>query len=1306
MRTRDRVLAGLIVACGWCASLQAEALQVGRFFTDRMVMQRDKPTVIRGSANAGAAVTVAFAGQEKTAVADGAGAWSVALDPLPASLEPRAMTVRAGGETVTLSDLLVGDVFLVALQTGIDISLGRTPEGRAAAASHAPTPRFRAVSIQTLPAGHPRSDLPAAATRGWQTVGRETALRMSATAYHLGRGLTRELDVPVGIVDLNLGPAFAIGWLSREALLETERLYGRRDVARQVRRFENLVELADQGEPMPDREAVTAEVLLSYAIFPAGGYNAVLHPLRGLALKAALVQLGNDYPHAIYDELERSGTHLDRNELNRAYVQTYDIRKDGFRMAPVTVPRIPRVWRDVFGDDELPFGLILPPASDLGTLAEYHREMRELHRLTAEENPAVGLILPGMENIPFSAQPRDGAVLAERSLQWVRGAVYGLPDVSPTGPVFDRLEANYNEATIHFKAGTAIGLQARDGALAHFEAAGVEGGYSPVAAVIEGETVRIRSDVLGRIVHVRYNWNQRPEQGLVNAAGLPAIPFRSQTAPFLWLPRHADDDLPMEYTTPANEWEPSEVALISGHLKTHGYDNFTGWIGPVGIRTGPFGPNMGVREVKPGSPAEGRILVGDMIYSANGTMVGDRAWEVMAAALTESETREAGGRLVIGLRRGGRNLDVELTLPVMGSYSATAPYDCPKTERIIANLENWVVANGAGAGFLNNDALFMLATGNPELQGFVRRIVYGITEKRDPTADIDPTRAGRSWHNSAEAILLGEYFLATGDRHVLPYLKHAGDRLAATQQPGGGWRHNFPGGASYGLIPNAGLPGVMGMHFAKQAGVDIDMEGYHRAVHFYRDQQAETGFMIYGIGVRRPVPAPIDPAAMAAGRLSTFNGGLSAAGILMKLTDNHRAAHLCSFISAHAWNNTFDGHGGNFWNNFWTPLGAHAHGREAFITFWRYHRWYRESNRMFDGGLIQHENGRTGAGTGIALVAPRARLQIVGAPPPPFAADAPALLAPALAAYGAREYERSATLAGELLAGGSIGVSERPTVEALVRQAREIQASISADLARMDRWVDAGDPASARSFLGQLKGVMHPADERLAAIEQRIATARQGVPTVVVRQAEDGEGDELITATAMAAAEASADDEQVAAEPQVPRDWVCLVTEVETGRSKGGAGKVPAETANPWRMRVVEHLSQAPQGWTQPDFDDASWWTTHLPISWRMYHTVLLRTTFTVENKAAFDGLRFRAWLFRQQGVEIYLNGNLIGRINNIDGKTGNVEGDFLDSAVKYLRDGENTLAVTTRHNWRWGMLFMNVYNDGFGFRIDARKTL
>jgi hypothetical protein len=103
-----------------------------------------------------------------------------------------------------------------------------------------------------------------------------------------------------------------------------------------------------------------------------------------------------------------------------------------------------------------------------------------------------------------------------------------------------------------------------------------------------------------------------------------------------------------------------------------------------------------------------------------------------------------------------------------------------------------------------------------------------------------------------------------------------------------------------------------------------------------------------------------------------------------------------------------------------------------------------------------------------------------------------------------------------------------------------------------------------------------------------------------------------------------------------------------------------------------------------------------------MYHTALLRTRFTIENKNKFDALRLYSWPQWQQEIELYLNGALIAKING-GADTSNIAQELKASALKQLKNGENTLAIKTRHNWRWGSGGLAVYNNGFDFNLDAR---
>lgn len=1347
----------IILLAALPAALLGADLSLNRSFSDQMVLQRDKPIVVRGTADAGKVVSVHFASRTGSAKANEEGAWRVALEALPAERTPQKLTVSSGGQTITLKDILVGDVFLHARQSMIDLSLGRDEAGRKLAASRKADPMLRTLHIRMIPTDAPRQDLAAEATSGWSIVEAESALKMTASAYHLGHELARETGVPIGIIDLEMGSAYPRSWLSRKALMETHKYYMNQDgepeqkVAMKVEQLEQLLEAERKGEAIPrGKDGGPRKNLLKHPLFPYAGYRGTLLPLAETALKAVVLQLGNDYPYMFYQSLLESDDPYNSEALSIAYARTYDLRKWGFRQESKVVPRVTAEWRKLFGDSELPFGLIVPPGSELNTLGQHHREMRELQRLATEDDPHADIIIPGTEHIPFSGQPADDLLLASRCASWIQGAVYKKPDTAPTGPMFDRMEASFNEATIHYNPGTASGLKATGNALDYFEVAGVTGDYRPAKAKIDGDVIRLTSDSVTRITRVRYNWNSRPDQQLVNQAGLPALPFRSERAAHEWKLLHEENDLPMEYSTPANQWPDNDVTLINVALEGVGYDNFTGWIGPAGFKAGPFGPNMGVREIIPGSPADGKLRLDDVIYSANGRMLGEKPWEVMAAAITEAETREGGGRLVLGVRRGLDNIDLELKLEVMGSYSPTAPFDCPKTEKIVKGVEAWTLERGGtvkmnkkyrnNRDFLYSDSIFLLATGRPEHLGYVRRAVYEILENEIKPGPLDGRLVGKSWFNSAEAFFLGEYYLATGDRKVLAHLKYACDKLTASQQPEGGWRHNYPGGFNYGYIPTAGLPGVMGMHFAKLAGCEIDLESYKLGLHHFKRHRAETAQIIYGKGqVPRPIPKPIDPEALTNGTLDSYNGAVSAAGILMRFIDDYRSAHFCSLISTYAFNQTHHGHGGNFWNNFWTPLGAHQHSKEAYIHFWKNHRWYRELSRMYDGSLIG--GGRPTAGYGVALVAPRRRIQIVGAPPSPFTVDAPPALRPALEAYRNKDYAGCQTIVRELIEQSAVTIENLPTAEYLARAAADAAASIEADLARMAALIDAGDPATARSFLPGLEGVMAEDDERLTAMRQRLeplaqlaksgkrsnadgptgsgnpdldlARIRQlidagqreaAIAYIKAQQAAAGGHDPRLQALKKKAAQANPET-QTELPAELQRQWACLIMQDNRGRNDGaprGAVATAPDAPNLWKLRVVESIRQAPEAWSEAVFDDSDWHSITLPNSWRLYHTALLRTHFEVEDKEQFDALRLHSWVLRQQGVAIYLNGELIAKINGA-GKTGHIAKVLKSSALQHLKNGRNTLAIKTRQNWRWGRMFMDVYNDGFDFNLDAR---
>ena len=113
-----------------------------------MVVQRDRPIPVWGTADPGEGVTVTFADQTKATTADAEGAWRVELDALPASAWGRAMTIAAGDATRVLTDVLVGEVWVCAGQSNMWWPLRSSVGGDAAAARVAASHTLRLLDPQ------------------------------------------------------------------------------------------------------------------------------------------------------------------------------------------------------------------------------------------------------------------------------------------------------------------------------------------------------------------------------------------------------------------------------------------------------------------------------------------------------------------------------------------------------------------------------------------------------------------------------------------------------------------------------------------------------------------------------------------------------------------------------------------------------------------------------------------------------------------------------------------------------------------------------------------------------------------------------------------------------------------------------------------------------------------------------------------------------------------------------------------------------------------------------------------------------
>ncbi len=338
------------------------------------------------------------------------------------------------------------------------------------------------------------------------------------------------------------------------------------------------------------------------------------------------------------------------------------------------------------------------------------------------------------------------------------------------------------------------------------------------------------------------------------------------------------------------------------------------------------------------SPADGVLSAGDVIVGVEGTVFDGDARVLFAKAVTAAEAEKGALRL---LRWSAGKVDaVELKLPVLGSYGATAPYACAKSKRIfelgcaslakrMGDEKNYTKRLDPIPRALN--ALALLASGNEDYLPLVKRETEwaaGFT-----------TDGYLSWYYGYAMALVAEYTMATGDQSFVPGLKRLALETARGQSGVGTWGHRFaqPGGnlGGYGAMNAPGLPLTIGMVLAREAGVsepDLD-RAITKAASFLR-WFVHKGAVPYGDHL--PFPAHED------------NGKCSAAAVLFDLLGDREAATFFGKMATAAYSERERGHTGNYFNILWAVQGVARGGPLATGAYLREQSWYYDLARAWD----------------------------------------------------------------------------------------------------------------------------------------------------------------------------------------------------------------------------------------------------------------------------------------------------------------------------------------------------------------------
>ena len=483
------------------SSIVARAdVRLPKIFSDHMVVQRDRAAPIWGWANPGERIVVRFAGQRVRAVADLAGNWSVALQPLQASAKPRKLIV-SGENRIVLHDVLVGDVWLASGQSNMVYAMGGlwgrnpppVPQSPGSKPVVWPPPAERMIQDRQSPQCPTvrlnrqmwlqfiLPNLPAPVSPGWQLCSPETLFEFSAVAYYFAKNLQDVLHVPIGVIESAVGGTRIEAWTPQSAYAESPAFRNDPDLAK------GLID----GEP-------------------AGRlYNPWIEPLQPFAIKGVIWYQGES--NVVIDDL-RYGAKM--NLLISS-------------------------WRNAWHDDDLPFYFVQlapfaysdlkksPAASQNLTDETLPEVWQQQVDVLMDPNTGMALTIDLVEDV-HDIHPPDKWDVGHRLALLALEKTYRVGNIVSQGPQFKSMETLSNQVSITFENLNG-GLLSLDGKpLTGFSIAGADGRFVPAQAVIQGDKVLVSSSLIEHPAAVRFAWNEAAKTNLGNQAGLPATPFKTQ----------------------------------------------------------------------------------------------------------------------------------------------------------------------------------------------------------------------------------------------------------------------------------------------------------------------------------------------------------------------------------------------------------------------------------------------------------------------------------------------------------------------------------------------------------------------------------------------------------------------------------------------------------------------------------------------------------------------------------------------------------------------------------------------------------
>ena len=554
----------------------SEGLSLHNLFQSNMVLQRDKPISIWGWATPAEKITVTLAGNSQSATASQDRSWKVTFLPLPANSDSIQISIQGSKKTLTLDNILIGDVWVLGGQSNMEFPLDRIENGKLEIVSA----KYQNIRILTVPAkAGPEKEKGIARLHewsgwfgrhyrkgDWDVCSPEIARELSAIGYVFARRIHMASQIPIGVIDTSRGGTTVETWTPEPVLrkIKSEHVTSlltewdqkvaewdaKKDLESRIKKHHDWVaRMKKDGKPIPADRTIPDDLRPGPAFDtnrPGNCYAGMIGPLEGLAIKGAIFHQG----------------------YNNCFKGT-----DGTIMYRDIFPEMIKAWRAAFNNPQMPFGILsLCTDGTKQSLDNYTELMANAGPFLREVQyrTYLDLVEAGDENIGFTStydlrrrwyHPQLKVPAGERIARWALVTEYGFEkDLKWKPPVITEMKVDGDKIILTFDQ--SVKNIDDGGGIEGFSIAGKDRKFHPATAVhlVVGKDNRNRDKMDTKSIILTSPMVPSPFTTVTPGAAIPWATSRPKATPTSPSPLNAATPGHSKKSISTENSKPSTVA--------------------------------------------------------------------------------------------------------------------------------------------------------------------------------------------------------------------------------------------------------------------------------------------------------------------------------------------------------------------------------------------------------------------------------------------------------------------------------------------------------------------------------------------------------------------------------------------------------------------------------------------------------------------------------------------------------------------------------------------------------------------------